>query len=54
MKWVIIIGFSLAFCWGLSHLINLGGTAFSVADVHITYGMLTFTAGLILAGSRVK
>jgi hypothetical protein len=54
MKWVIIIGFSLAMCWGVSRFINLGGALTSVAGVPITWAMVVFTGGLILAGSRVK
>lgn len=54
VKFVIITVFGLAVCWGVGHFVNISATAFTMAQVPISWTMVLFcvSAGLII--SRVK
>lgn len=53
-RYLIIGAFALALCWGVSRFINISATAFSLAQVPISWTMLLFVGACIFAGSKVR
>lgn len=53
-KVAVVIIFALAVCWGAQKFINISGTAFTLAQVPISWTMVVFVGGVGLCYFLVK
>jgi hypothetical protein len=54
MKFLIVVVIGLAVCWGVGKFVNIGATAFTLAQVPISWTMLLFVGTVGLVINRVK
>lgn len=54
MKYLIVGVFALAVCWGVSRYANIGGTAFAVGPVPVSWAMLLLGGTMVVVSRRVK
>ena len=54
MKYLIVIVFALAVCWGVGRYANIGSTAFNVGPVPISWTLLLLGGCVLVVSRRVK
>lgn len=54
MKLIISGVFALALCWGVAKFVNVGSTAFTLAQIPISWTMVVFCVGLAFVIGRVR